>query len=193
MGLEYIKWSARVTARHNTMLPFTRLLSGPFDYTPGAMNNVLPSEFAPRFIEPSVPHTRAHQTALYVVLESALMMLCDYPGSYEGQKEMEFIRAVPTAWDEIRGVAGRPGEFAVVARRKGRDWWLGAITNGEARTISVPLDFLGAGEYQATLYQDGSPNAPKETRRENRIMRNAEKLELRLNATGGAAVVFRAK
>ncbi len=193
MGLEYIKWSARVTAAHNTVLPFTRLLAGPFDYTPGAMNNVRPADFAPRFVEPSVPHTRAHQTALYVILESALQMLCDYPGAYEGQKEMEFIRAVPAAWDETRGVAGAPGEYVVVARRKGADWYVGAITNGRAREIQVPLSFLGSGEYQATVYADAPDAAenPKNTTVSRQTVRGDGSLTWKLAPAGGAAAVFK--
>jgi alpha-glucosidase len=193
MGLEYIKWSARVTAAHNTVLPFTRLLAGPFDYTPGAMNNVRPDDFTPRFVEPSVPHTRAHQTALYVILESALQMLCDYPGAYQGQKETDFIRAVPAAWDETRGIAGMPGEYVVIARRKGPSWYLGAITNRSARTLEVPLAFLSAGEFQATLYADAPDAAlnPKNTVVATQTVRRGGTLRLSLAPAGGAAAVFR--
>ena len=192
MGLEYIKWSARVTAKHNTMLPFTRLLAGPFDYTPGGMNNVRPSEYAPRWTEPAVPHTRAHQTALYVVLESALMMLCDYPGTYDGQKELEFIRNAPVTWDETRGLAGQPGDFAVIARRKGGDWWIGAITNGDARSLNVPLTFLPDGGFDATVYADAADGDPKHTTVEKRRVGRGESLQLKLAPAGGAAVVLRA-
>lgn len=193
MGLEYTKWSARVTAAHNTVLPFTRLLAGPFDYTPGGMNNVRPAEFTPRFVEPTVPHTRAHQTALYVVLESALMMLCDYPGAYEGQKELEFIRSVPVAWDETRGLAGAPGEYVVIARRKGADWYLGAITNGSARSLAAPLAFLGSGEFNAVVYGDAADadQNPRNISIARQTVRKDGTLRLKLAPAGGAAAVIR--
>ena len=145
MGAEYLKWRARVNAFHNTVVPFTRMLAGPLDYTPGGMRNVVPAEFVPRFSEPLTPTTRAHQLALFVVFESALQMLADHPEAYRGTKEIDFLKEVPAAWDETRGLAGSPGEYVVLARRKGNDWYVGAITNANARDLEIPLEFLPAG------------------------------------------------
>lgn len=192
MGLEYIKWSARVTPKHNVTLAFTRMLAGPMDYTPGGFENVARERFEPRFRFPRVMGTRTHQTALYVVFESAFQMLADDPGAYEGQKELAFLSAVPAAWDETRVLAGRPAKYIVVARRRGAEWYLGAITDWDAREIDVPLRFLGAGSYQAEIYADG-PNAalePKDSTREERQVNAGATLKLRLAPGGGCAVRF---
>jgi len=166
MGMEYLKWSARTTATHNTVIPFTRMLAGPLDYTPGGMRNMRPADFVPQYEGPPVPHTRAHQLALYVIFESALQMLADDPAAYRGVKELPFLKAVPAAWDETRGLLGRPGRFAVVARRSGSDWYLGAITNGDERELEIPLDFLPAGGYSAQGGQTLT-NPPRRTRAPN--------------------------
>ncbi len=86
MGLEYGKWSARITPDHNVMLPFTRMLAGPMDYTPGGFNNVTRAEFEPRMTKPMVMGTRAHELALYVVFESGFQMVSDYPEAYRGRR-----------------------------------------------------------------------------------------------------------
>jgi alpha-glucosidase len=161
MSLEYAKWSNRVTADHNVHLAFTRMLAGPLDYTPGGFFNVAPSKFVPRFVNPTVPTTRAHQVALYVVIESGFTMLADYPGAYKGQPEAPFIMEVPVAWDETRVVSGHPDHHIVTARRKGLDWYVGGITNGDARELKVPLSFLPAGRYMAEVIAD-APDADVE-------------------------------
>lgn len=158
MGKEYLKWSARTTPVHNTTLPFTRMLAGPLDYTPGAFGNVDRANFVPRDFMPMAPNTRAHELALYVVLESPLMMVSDYPEHYEGQRDFEFIKQVPTTWDEVRVLDGRPMEFITLARRSGKDWYVGSITNWDARTVRVPLSFLPEGRYTAEIYAD-APDA----------------------------------
>jgi alpha-glucosidase len=156
MGKEYLKWSARTSPMHNTTLPFTRMLAGPMDYTPGAFGNVTRGEFVPRDKEPMAPNTRAHELALYVVLESPLQMVSDFPEHYAGQHDFEFIKQVPTTWDEVRVIAGRPMENITVARRSGKDWYVGSITNWDARTVKVPLHFLGEGKYVAEIYADAA-------------------------------------
>jgi alpha-glucosidase len=154
LGAEYNKWSARVTATHNVTLPFTRMLAGPLDYTPGGFRNVRPAEFEPRDKAPLVMTTRAHGLAMYVVYESPLQMVADYPGAYRGQPGAEFLKEVPASWDETRVVAGEIGKYIVVARRRGRDWFLGAMNNEEPRTLRVPLDFLGQGLYSFRAFGD---------------------------------------
>jgi alpha-glucosidase len=192
MGLEYTKWSGLVTPKHNVALAFTRMLAGPMDYTPGGFENVTREEFSPRFRFPRVMGTRAHQTALYVVFESAFQMLADDPGAYEGQKELEFLRAVPVAWDETRVVAGRPTKYIVVARRRGAEWYLGAIGDWDAREIDAPLSFLGQGAYKAEIYGDAPDAAtnPKSSTREERTVDAATSLKLRLAPGGGCAIRF---
>ncbi|HEY0375955.1 MAG TPA: glycoside hydrolase family 97 protein [Pyrinomonadaceae bacterium] len=156
MGAEYNKWSARVTATHNVTLAFTRLLLGPMDYTPGAFRNRARREFNVKFIGPEVMTTRAHQLAMYVVYESPFACVSDNPEAYRGQAGAEFLKIVPTTWDETRAIGGRIGEYVVVARRRGREWYVGALNNEEAREIQLPLIFLGGGGYKATVYADGA-------------------------------------
>lgn len=161
MGKEYLKWSARTTPLHNTTLPFTRMLAGPLDYTPGAFGNVTRDEFIPRDKEPMAPNTRAHELALYVVLESPFMMVSDYPEHYAGQHDFDFIKQVPTTWDQTRVLGGSPREFISVARRSAGNWYIGSITNWSLRDLKVPLSFLGDGKYVAEIYAD-APDAGTE-------------------------------
>ena len=149
LGAEYNKWSARVTATHNVTLPFTRMLLGPMDYTPGGFRHVDPRDFVARNELPLVQTTRGHALAMYVVSDSPLVSLADTPDAYSGQAGMDFLRAVPTSWDETRVLAGDIGEFIVIARRSKGGWFVGAMTNEAARTVKVPLDFLGTGQFIA--------------------------------------------
>jgi alpha-glucosidase len=189
MGAEYNRWSARVTPRHNVTLAFTRMLAGPMDYTPGSLANVTREEFAPRSA-PMVMTTRTHQTALFVVFESELQMVAEFPGAYDGQKELEFLRAVPTSWDETRVLNGAPSKYVTIARRRGNDWFVGSITDGDARSLDVPLSFLGSGTYDAEIYSDG-PNAaahPTDSVVEKRRVNAQTVLQVKLAPAGGSAI-----
>jgi alpha-glucosidase len=191
MGAEYNKWSRRVTARHNVTLAFTRGLLGPMDYTPGGFRNMSPDTFEVRFDLPMVQTTRAHGLALYVVFESALGSVADSPDTYaESPAGLEFIREVPASWDETRFLSGSTGEYIVVARRKGKTWYLGAIADG-GRTVTVPLSFLGDKRFDMTLWADGG--APDAVAKSERQVSGSDTLELVLAPTGGAVAVFRAR
>jgi alpha-glucosidase len=189
LGAEYNKWSARVTATHNVTLPFTRMLVGPMDYTPGGFRNVTPANFKPQDKGPLVMTTRAQQLAMYVVYESPLQMVADAPVAYRGQPGAEFLRAVPTSWDETRVLEGSIGESIVVARRRGREWFVGALTNEQPRTIRVPLGFLGRGAYTLDAFADGSDaaNDPKQLSVSTSRVRAGETLTLLLAPSGGYA------
>ena len=193
LGAEFNKWSARVTPTHNLTLPFTRMLLGPMDYTPAGFRNVTRAGFVPRDREPLVMTTRAHQLAMYVVYESPLQMVADHPGAYRGQPGAEFIKMVPTTWDETRVLSGRIGEWIVVARRRGREWFVGAMTNESARTLSLPLGFLGRGAHEATVFADGprAADEPPQLSTATRRVRAADTLELRLAPAGGYAARIR--
>jgi alpha-glucosidase len=155
MGAEYNKWSARVTATHNLTLPFTRMLLGPMDYTPGGFRNATRQSFQIKNSGPQVMTTRVQQLAMYVVYDSPFACVSDWPGAYKGQAGAEFLKTVPTSWDETRVLAGKIGEYLIIARRHGQDWYVGAMTNEQGREIPLPLDFLGAGKYRLTHYADG--------------------------------------
>jgi len=161
MGKEYLKGTARVTPAHNATLPFTRMLAGPMDYTPGAFRNTNLENFVPHSFMPMALNTRAHELALYVVFESELEMVSDDPEAYAGQKDFDFIKQVPCTWDEVRAIGGVPMQWITLARRSGGDWYVGSITNWDTRDVSVPLSFLGEGKYVAEIYAD-APDADKE-------------------------------
>lgn len=161
MGKEYLKWSAQVTPAHNATLPFTRMLAGPMDYTPGAFGNTNLAHFIPRQKEPMGLNTRAQELALYVIFESELEMVSDYPEHYAGQKEFDFLKRVPCTWDEVHAIGGEPMEWISLARRSGSDWYVGSLTNWDPRDIKVPLSFLGPGKYEAEIYAD-APDAATE-------------------------------
>jgi alpha-glucosidase len=188
LGAEWNKMDKRVTPRHNLTLPYTRMLTGPMDYTPGGFRNATPASFEVRAVMPQVQTTRGQALAMYVVFDSPLQMVSDDPSAYEGAEGFEFIRRVPTAWDETRFITGEPGRDIVLARRLGKAWYLGAMTSDEARAERVPLRFLPPGKYRATVWQDGS--TPSEVRRSESIVTAADVLTLQLAAAGGAAVIL---
>jgi len=155
-GMEWSKWSAESEPQHNVTLPFTRMFLGPMDYTPGAMLNATKTTFAPIHERPMAMGTRCHQLAMYVVFESPLQMLADSPSNYLREPEaMEFLAPVPTVWDETRVLDAKLGEYLVVARRNGRDWYVGAMTNWTGRDLEVDLSFLPSGNFSMDAYQDG--------------------------------------
>lgn len=148
-GMEHDKCSTDISPVHDCTLPFTRMVAGPMDYTPGATRNATRADFAISWDNPMSQGTRAHQAALYVVFESPLQMLCDSPSHYLREAEFTaFIAAVPTVWDETVGLAASVGEYAAVARRSGEKWYIGAITDWTARTLEAPLKFLDGGGYR---------------------------------------------
>ena len=126
------------------------------DYTPGAMLNATKTNFAPIHERPMAMGTRCHQLGMYVVFESPLQMLADSPSNYMREPEaMEFLGAVPTVWDETKVLDARLGEYVLVARRSGRDWYVGAMTNWTGRDLDVDLSFLPSGSFTMDAYRDG--------------------------------------
>ncbi len=156
LNLEYLKWGSLCTPDHNVNVAYTRGLAGPVDYHLGGFRSTSRAAFQPELLSPVVLGTRCHHMALYLVFENPMPMLADRPDHYEGQAGFDFLSKMPTTWDETRFVAGAPGEYVVLARRHGSEWFLGGITNWTPRTLDVPLTFLGLGTYAATLHVDGS-------------------------------------
>ena len=192
MGLEYNKWSERVTPEHDVTIPFTRMLGGPMDYTPGCFNNATREQFKPRNLDPMCQGTRAHQLAMYVVFESELVMLSDYPEIYDQKPEMEFLDKVPTVWDETKVVNGEPSKFVTIARRHGSGWFLGAMTNWDPRDLEIPLSFLGEGEFEAQVFADGADadKVATSVAISKKPVKAGDKLTIHLAPGGGAAVIF---
>jgi alpha-glucosidase len=152
-GTEYNAWSEGNPPEHTTILPFTRMLAGPLDYTPGIFDITF-DEYKP---ENRVHTTIAKQLALYVVLWSPLQMAADLPENYEGHPAFEFIERVPCDWDETRVLDAAIGDYVVTARRGGREWYVGAVTDENARVLRVPLSFLDPSTvYVARFFADGA-------------------------------------
>jgi len=195
MGLEYSLWSERITPEYDVTIPFTRMLAGPMDFTPGAFRNAARGKFEARGREPMAQGTRAHQLAAYVVYEAPLGMLADYPEAYEGRPGLEFIEKVPTVWDDTRVLSGFPGESIVMARRKGDVWYLGAMTNWDPREMAIPLEFLGSSDYEARVFADGPEAASDGTSLsiETKTYKAGDSLAARLAPGGGLAVIFSPK
>ena len=193
MGLEYNKWSKRVTPEHDVTIPFTRMLAGPMDYTPGCFNNATQEQFVARQMDPMCQGTRAHQLAMYVVFQSPLVMLSDYPEIYDHNPGMEFLDQVPTVWDETKVLNGDPSQYVTIARRHDGDWYLGAMTNWDARDLEIPLSFLGVGEFAAQIFADGADADKVATSLaiSRKQVEAGGQLALHLAPGGGAAVIFK--
>jgi alpha-glucosidase len=176
------------------MLAFTRMLGGPMDFTPGIFNLTFNGPDSPNRVQT----TLAKQLALYVVIYSPIQMAADLPGHYAMNPEaFQFIRDVPTDWEHSIALQGEIGDFVVTARqeRGGADWYLGAVTDEEARVLDVPLDFLEAGRsYRAEIYRDGEDahwhDNPYPVTVETRAVTSGDVLHLALAAGGGVAVRF---
>lgn len=192
MGLEYCKWSNRITPEHDCILPFTRMLAGPMDYTPGGFSNASRETFKSQNKEPMTQGTRCHQLALYVIFESPLQMLVDYPENYRGKTGIEFLRHVPATWDDTKVFEARVGDYVTIARKHKDEWYLGSICDWTPRELDVPLDFLGSGDYMAEIFADGADadkNAESADYREV-IVTSRDIMKIRMAPGGGHAVRF---
>jgi len=162
-GLENSKWEPRVgdgplhdQPRYDVTIPYLRQLVGPLDYTPGAMTNATRAQFFGNNEHPMSQGTRAHQVAMYTIFDAPLQMLADSPSKYiKEQPTTDFIRQIPTTFDETIALDGKLGEYVVLARRKGSTWYLAAMTNWKARTLDIHLDMLTEGSHQAEIFADG--------------------------------------
>jgi len=193
-GQEYNAWSEGNPPEHTTILPFTRLLAGPMDFTPGIMDVL---------IEPYKPDNRVHTTvakqlALYVIIYSPLQMVTDLPENYEGNPAFGFIQSVPVDWHETRVLTAAIGDYVTIARRErdGDEWFLGSITDEHPRTFDVSLNFLEPDiDYVASIYADAPGASHQDNPTAIRITRervSAESvLRIELAAGGGQAIRFR--
>jgi alpha-glucosidase len=185
LNYETNKWdSLGLSPDHDINIPFTRMLAGSTDYHLGGFRAVSQDKFKAQYTKPLMLGTRCHMLAMYVVLESYLGMVCDFPEAYEGQPGFDFIKSVPTVWDETKVVDAKVGEYIVIARRKNKDWFIGAITNTSPRELTIPLSFLPAGKYEASIKVDSSddPNALNES---TQTVTNVSSLNVKLAAGGG--------
>ncbi|KAF2333970.1 glycoside hydrolase family 97 protein [Flavobacterium nitrogenifigens] len=193
-GQEYNAWSVDGgnTPEHLTTLPFTRMLSGPFDYTPGNFNFDYKTPSGAK-----VQTTLANQLALYVIIFSPLQMASDLPENYEGKAEFQFVKDVPCTWSDTKVLDSKIGEYTTIARKDWdeKNWYLGSITNRNARDLKVALSFLDKDkEYEAEIYADG-PGANYKTNPypvtiSKQKVNSKTVLDIKLAAGGGTAVKF---
>jgi alpha-glucosidase len=195
-GQEYNAWGGENhnPPDHTTILPFTRLLAGPMDFTPGIFDLL----FEKARPDDRVSTTLAKQLALYVVIFSPWQMAADLPQNYEAKpKPFEFIKVVPTDWEQTEVVHARIGDYVTIARkdRHSEDWYLGSITDENGRILEASLDFLDPGRpYVAEIYRDGDDadweTNPYSITIERKTVTSATKLPLRLAPGGGTAIRF---
>ncbi|HUR10901.1 MAG TPA: glycoside hydrolase family 97 protein [Flavitalea sp.] len=195
LNYEVNKWEKRITPDHDLNIVFTRMLAGPTDYHMGGFRAVPDSLFAVQFERPLMLGTRCHMLAMYVVLESYLGMVCDYPAAYEGQAGFDFVKKVPTVWDDTKVLNASVSEYITIARKKSDEWFVGSINNHEARKLKVLLDFLNEGEYVAEIFSD-SDNVDKDPNQlvtHKRTVRKSDNLTFQLAAGGGCVMHIRKK
>ncbi len=196
-GNEYNKWSAKETPEHRATLPFTRVLAGGADYTPGGFLNRQPSQFQIVKSNTQVQSTRAGELAMFILIESPFTVACDSYNNYKDKEStykpgMDFLKGLPTVWDETRGLAGEVGQYVVEVRRNAKNWYLAAITDRNARELPVPLNFLGRGKWKVTLWED-APDSDQNAEhlvKNEKTVRRSDTLQLKLAPSGGTVAIF---
>lgn len=193
-GQEYNAWSDGNPPSHTAILPFTRMLAGPMDFTPGVFDVEVKQGYPGR----RVHSTTANQLALGVVIYSPILMLADLPENYIDQPAFQFFTDIPTDWEDTRVLNGKIGEYITTVRKdlNSEDWYLGSITNEEARQLEISLDFLNADyEYEAQIYTDapgtGYQNNPTAVAISKQKVTSKKQLVINMGESGGTAIRFR--
>lgn len=197
-GLENSKWTPNDDVPgYDCTIPFIRMMAGPMDYTPGAMRNTTKSEFKPDHSNPKSQGTRCHQLALYTIFEAPLQMLADSPTAYmKEQESTDFIAKIPTTFDETVALEGSVGNYVAIARKKEGKWYLGAITNWNARDITIDFSFLEKGKtYEADVFTDGlnAEKAAVDYKREKINIDSTTKMTFHLASGGGLSAIISPK
>jgi len=193
-GLEQSKWDDDLNqVNYECMIPYIRMVAGNLDYTQGAMDNATKYHFRAIYTNPMSQGTRCRQLAEYVIFESPFNMLCDSPTKYMQNPEcVEFIANVPTVWNETVALDGKLGEYAVIARRKGDTWYIGAITNWEARTVEIDLNKIGVNSSNCKAYIDGiNANRNAEDFRITDQKIDDNRIVIEMKSGGGAVIIIR--
>jgi alpha-glucosidase len=194
MGNEYYKFSEKMSPEHNVKLAFTRMLAGQMDYTPGAFLNVTKDQFKKQ--TPAIVwNTRAAELSKFVIYESPLTVVCDHPDNILNQPGADFLKIVPTVWDDIKFIAGYPGDYVAIAKRSGDKWFLGVMNNSVGKNISVKMDFLPAGNYEAEIWTDSknSDTEPKELKKDVQSVNRGLVLTITMAKNGGFVAVMKKK
>jgi alpha-glucosidase len=194
LGSEYNAWSNKPSPEHDLMLPFTRMLSGPFDYEPGLLDNATQTQFQPIWGKVMSQGTRCHQLAMFVVYDNPVPIFSGNPS--QGLMEpafMEFLGSIPAGWDTTIVLDGKLGDYIITARRKGDSWYIGAMTDWTARDFSIPTDFLGGGKWEAASCTDGvnADRYPADYRLGHSVIQAGDSIPLQLAPGGGAVIVLK--
>ena len=187
-GLEQDKWGEKANPEHDVTLPFIRMVAGPMDYTPGAMINATKKNFRPVWDKPMSQGTRCHQLAMYVIYESPLQMLADSPSNYMKEIDaMDFLTPVPTVWDTTLVLDAKVSDYILIARKTGNKWYLGAMTDWDARNLKVDFGFLPDGNYTLEIWQDGinADRYASDYKRITKAVSKNTKLDIHLAPGGG--------
>ncbi len=192
LNLEYLKWSNRCTPEHTLNVLSTRMVAGPMDYHLGGFRAVNADKFAIHFAAPNVFGTRCFMLAAYVCIDNPNPMVADYPDAYKDQPGFDFIKLVPTWWDETRVLVSDVGKVLVTARRKGRSWYVGCMSSTISRDLDIPLEFLGSGNYNVTRWSDSAKTEadPNELAKKQFMVSSHDKLAVHVCRDGGFVAQF---
>lgn len=188
LGNEYNKWSLRITPEHMCTLPFTRMLGGPMDFTPGGFLNRNPQNFR-NGTPAQVLGTRSNTLAQFVIYDSPYLVSCDHPDNYYGETGEEFLKQVKSVWDDTKVLNGEISEYITMARRSGDKWFIGAMTGSQERSLEISLDFLPAGNYKMISYSDTEQtkkNAEIAEKKESEVNNN-DSVKIKMVPGGGFA------
>ncbi len=186
MGNEYYKFSEKMSPEHNVKLAFTRMLAGQMDYTPGAFLNVTKEQYKNQ--TPAVVwNTRAAELSKFVIYESPLTVVCDHPDNILNQPGADFLKIVPTTWDDIHFIDGYPGEYVAIAKRTGNEWYIGVMNNSKEKEISIKLDFISSGEHVIEIWADAKDanKAPKNLKISSQKVKSGDLVKIKLANNGG--------
>jgi alpha-glucosidase len=192
MGNEYYKFSDKMSPEHNVKLAFTRMLAGQMDYTPGGFKNVTREQFKQQ-TPALVWNTRAAELSKFVIYESPLTVVCDHPDNILNQAGADFLKVVPTTWDDIKFLGGYPGDYVAIAKRSGDRWFLGVMNNSKGKSIDISLDFLPAGNYTIEIWADSkkSDTDPTDLKKSERSVKSGDTIKVTLAKNGGFVAVIR--
>jgi alpha-glucosidase len=194
MGNEYYKFTSKMSPEHNVKLAYTRMLAGQMDYTPGAFLNVTKEQYKNQ--TPAVVwNTRAAELSKFVIYESPLTVVCDHPDNILNKAGADFLKIVPTVWDDIKFIGGTPDSYVALAKRSNETWFVGVMNNSVGKKISLALDFLPEGTYEMNVWADGK-NAnkdPKELLLKKQTVKKGDVIKIELANNGGFVATIKRK
>jgi len=194
MGNEYYKFSDKMNPEHNVKLTFTRLLAGQMDYTPGGFLNVTREQYKNQ-TPTLVWNTRAAELSKFVIYESPLTVVCDHPDNILNQPGADFLKIVPTVWDDIRFLGGYPGDYVAIAKRSGNCWFIGVMNDTIGKSIEIKLDFLPAGNFEIETWADTkkSDKEPRELKKAKQSVKQGDRLRIAMAKNGGWVGIIRSR